>query len=132
MEWIVWDDSLETGLAELDEDHRKLMELINRLADGVTNHRGMAFIMAVFDEFIEHAQRHFAMEERLMAHHDYPKAKHHAAHHAALLEELTDSIEAITPDSAPSVALLDFLEAWLKHHILSLDKEMACAISRSA
>ncbi len=39
------------------------MKIINRLADGVTNHRGMAFIMAVFDEFIEHAQLHFAMEE---------------------------------------------------------------------
>lgn len=131
MEWIVWDDSLKTGHPDLDDDHRKLVELINQLAAGVTNHKGMSYCSKAFDALIEHAHRHFAMEERLMAQHGYPKVGHHAAHHAGLIEELSATLNAVAPGSRPSVALLDFLEAWLKHHILTLDRELAHAILRA-
>lgn len=132
MEWIVWDETLETGHAELDDDHRKLVDLINLLADGVTNHRGTAFCCKAFNALIEHAQRHFAMEERLMARHGYSGADIHAAHHAALIEEvreLSGSLETDGTGSPPSVALLHFLEIWLKHHIVAMDKELANAVS---
>lgn len=132
MEWIVWDDTLETGHAELDDDHKRLVDLINQLADGVTNHKGMEFCGKAFEALIEHTQRHFALEERLMAAHRYSRSEHHKAQHAALfaeVRELTSTFDQPGLASPLSVSLLQFLEVWLKHHILGSDKELADAIS---
>ncbi len=132
MEWIVWDDTMMTGHVGLDEDHRKLVELINQLADGLTNHKGADFCARAFDELLTHAQQHFAMEERLMAEHGYLDAERHTTHHATLFEEVSKlslTIEGIGMGATPSVSLLDFLEAWLKHHIVGLDRGLASALS---
>ncbi|MDT3737373.1 MAG: bacteriohemerythrin [Denitratisoma sp.] len=134
MEWILWDEAMNTGHAGLDEDHRKLVALINRLADGLTHHKGAAFCREAFGQLVEHVQQHFAMEERLMAEHGYLDAERHKAHHATLFEEvrvLSDAIEAIDVGAPPSVSLLDFLEVWLKHHIDGLDRSLAAAIPGS-
>ena len=134
MEWVLWNEAMNTGHAGLDEDHRKLVALINRLADGLTSHKGAAFCRDAFGQLVAHVEQHFAMEERLMAEHGYPDAEHHKAHHATLFEEvrgLSDAIEAISIGASPSVSLLDFLEIWLKHHITGLDRSLAAAIPGS-
>lgn len=40
MDWIVWDEQLRTECPSMDEDHQKLADLINQLADGVTYRKG--------------------------------------------------------------------------------------------
>ena len=126
MDWISWDDTLHTGHAGMDADHRKLAGLFNQLRDAVENGKGKAPCAAVLDELIRHAQAHFEWEQQLMARHRYPKADLHGAEHAMLIRQVLDYRENFDVDSAESrSALMKFPEVWLSFHILFSDKELA-------
>lgn len=126
MHRMTWDDRLATSHAGMARDHRKLVDLVNRLADVMAEGKGKFACCAVLDELCRHTQAHFAMEERLMDAHHYPLAGEHKAEHASLVKQLAKhkcSVEA-GPEEV-SVSLLHFLDFWLTHHILTSDQELA-------
>ncbi len=126
MDWIAWDDTLETGHARMDADHRKLAELFDLLRAAVEHGRGKASCAALIDDIIGHAKTHFEREQRLMAQYRYPKAEQHAAEHAMLIRQALDYRESFDVDSAAAKStLLRFADVWLAFHILFSDKELA-------
>jgi Hemerythrin HHE cation binding domain len=69
---FVWDSQFETGIAEIDRQHLKLVQLINRLgrilvveteADSLTR-----ALFSIFDELANYVEYHFKFEEELMGH----------------------------------------------------------------
>ena len=130
MDWITWDDSLDTGHARMDADHKELAELFNLLRDTVDSGKGKAACAAVLDDIIGHAQTHFELEQRLMTQQRYPKAEQHAAEHAMLIRQALDYRQSFDVDSAASrSALMRFPEVWLAFHILFSDKELAAFLA---
>lgn len=47
-----WDDNFNTGLTEIDEQHRKLVQLLNALASHVAFRKDPEGLKAVFDELV--------------------------------------------------------------------------------
>ena len=90
MDWIAWDDTLDTGHAEMDADHKQLAGLFNRLRDALEGGEAMASCAEVLDDIIRHTRAHFELEQRLMIQHQYPKADQHAAEHAMLIRQAQD------------------------------------------
>jgi hemerythrin-like metal-binding protein len=132
MDWIAWDDTLDTGHARMDAEHKEQAQLFNRLRDAVEGNEGKAACAKVLDGIIGHAKTHFEMEQRLMAQHRYPKAEHHAAEHAMLIHQALDYRESFDVDSAATRAtLMRFPEVWLAYHILFSDKELAAFLART-
>ncbi len=126
MNWIAWDDTLETGHARMDAEHSKLAELFDLLRDAVERGAGMASCAAIIDDIIGHAKTHFELEQRLMAQHRYPKAEQHAAEHAMLIRQALDYRKSFDADSAAAKStLMHFADVWLAFHILFSDKELA-------
>ena len=62
------DSHFLTGLTDVDEQHYRLVELINRFGDalGQTQDEFEAEFVAVFNELIEYTHYHFQEEESLM------------------------------------------------------------------
>ena len=132
MDWIAWDDTLETGDARMDADHKELAELFNLLRDAADGGKGRAACAAILDDIIRHAKAHFELEQRLMAQQRYPKAEQHAAEHAMLIKQALDYRQNFDVDSAASrSALMRFPEVWLAFHILFSDKELAAFLART-
>lgn len=130
---FVWNKRFETGLSSVDEQHRRLFELINRLGDLLM--KGAADeLAAVIGELRTYARFHFADEERLWqqgCRNACLDAKALAAHlrrHAEFIDQLDrlwlrgDSVEA-------AERLYGFLSAWLVYHILGEDRGMAEAVT---
>ena len=69
MESFHWDKHFETGLAEVDKQHRHLVDVINRFGDLLSQLEGVSFkdIETVFNELAEYAQYHFKEEESMMS-----------------------------------------------------------------
>jgi hemerythrin len=133
VDWIPWDNTLKTGHARMDADHKGLAELFNRLADAVETRKGKDFYGGVLDDIIEHTQAHFDMEEQLMDQHHYQKSHQHKAEHAMLLSQVLDYRATFAADAAESpVAVAHFPEVWLAFHILFSDKELAEYLARIA
>ena len=134
MESFRWDKHFETGLAEVDKQHRHLVDMINRFGDLLSQLAGVSFadIETVFHELAEYAQYHFKEEESMMwqAGLDTRFVAHHIQLHTNFLQELTRMREGVTPQKPDAAEpLLKFLTYWLAFHILGIDQSMARQVS---
>jgi hemerythrin-like metal-binding domain len=72
-----WEETLATGLQELDSQNRELLEHIDALLNAESGRRAKEEL-----EFLEAcAERHFAREQRLHEQSGYPQAETHMALH---------------------------------------------------
>ncbi len=130
MDSFVWDKHFVTGLAEVDEQHHHLVDVINQFGALLTQSRGATFddIEKVFGELADYAKYHFKEEESIMdgAGVDQRHGEHHRQEHAKFFEEVAQmhaSISRDNPDTAKP--LLKFLIYWLAYHILGSDQCLA-------
>ena len=118
MALIEWDDSLKLGVAVVDREHERLIGIINRLNDAITQRRGADVISEIMDELIIYTATHFSMEEKYFAQFDYADADEHKREHDALIEKVSafaDELEKATSDSSRAALageLLQFLQIW--------------------
>ena len=133
MKAFLWNQLFITGLEQVDAQHHRLVELINRLGDSLiaANSTDDAALRSVFDELADYARYHFAEEERLQRDSGLPSAyrDRHQLHHAQFIEQLSLMCNARGSSSNPGDALHEFLCAWLAFHILGEDQEMARQIA---
>jgi hemerythrin-like metal-binding protein len=118
MDSLEWDEAWTVGDARLDEQHKGLIGLINKLGSG-------APVPIVLDELQIYVDEHFRDEERMMAAAGYPGIAAHKLQHAAFEEWLEASRQASR--SGEVVGLLrdsisSYLKTWLVNHILVSDK----------
>jgi hemerythrin len=133
MSLMTWDKSLEVGHAGIDSDHKKLVALVNQLADAMAAGQGKEVCGKVLAELASYTKTHFAMEERLMAAHGYPKAAEHKSEHDKLVKEVLDFKAKFDAGSVMlSVSLLNFLKQWLAHHIHESDTALVAGLAQKA
>lgn len=122
MELINWKDEFSVGVVQLDEQHKKLIGMINRLIKDQHELTDPRLIAELLTEMTDYAQEHFRAEEYLMAEYDYDRKRSHEEQHRAFIEKTIAFCNA--SDVGPnilSVALLDYLKTWLIGHILHED-----------
>ena len=125
MNYMKWTPALEVGFAKMDEDHRELIEVLNRLHADLDEGKDQAELAKVLNFLRDYTVGHFQTEEALMIKYNYPAASAHFAAHAELVLNVCDFIvEFRAGRVALNEALLDFLETWLEEHILGLDHEL--------
>lgn len=124
-----WNSNFETGLDIIDQQHQKLVELLNRLASHMAYGSDTLTLNLVFDELADYAVYHFKTEEAVW--HQYlPDDEMTVAHRQTHRSFFTDVLR-IKQDrlGLPSVAVVEevvsFLTHWLAFHILESDKHLA-------
>lgn len=129
MDSFRWDRHFVTGIEEVDEQHRRLVDIINQFGSLLSQHEvDREDIETLFKQLSDYARYHFQEEETMMSevgidkrHFDY----HVKAHHL-FLQEVTFMHEHVTSDYLSSAnKLLSFLIHWLAYHILGIDQNMA-------
>ena len=129
---FVWDRCFETAIASVDDQHRRLVDLINLLADSfvVDAPGGAESIQAVFDQLVDYARNHFSDEEDLMRSEGLAPEyiERHCQAHRDFSTQLGLLWAARKTMREPRELLLDFLVAWLGFHILGEDQAMATQI----
>lgn len=129
MALITWSAMLSVGVTEIDDQHKKLIDLVNQLNDAMHAGKGKEALTPVLAELIRYTQYHFGTEDRLMARHGYKEAPAHKAEHAKFVAEVTAFKAKFDKGNAMlSNELMAFLRDWLSKHILSTDKKFARAL----
>jgi hemerythrin-like metal-binding protein len=130
MNWIGWNEKFATGHRDMDHGHKKLMDLINQLADGMEQNKPKEFCSNTLAQFIEQAGIHFGHEEQMMDRVRYPKATQHKAVHATMLSDvLAFKASYDASDSSEFITLLVVLDSWLKHDIETADRELVAFVA---
>lgn len=124
-----WNENFETGIVVIDGQHRKLVELLNRLASHLAYGEDLQGLNQVFDELTAYALHHFQTEEAVWRKYlpeDEMSAEHHKTHQNFVTEVLKLKGEQdVLPTEAVIEDVVSFLTHWLAFHILEADKHMA-------
>ena len=122
MDVINWRDEFSVGVKEMDDQHKKLIAMINKLISEQKNLTDPKTIADLLTEMTEYAQVHFRAEEYLMAEYDYDqKSLHEKQHHDFIDKTIAFHSASDIGPNILSNALLDYLATWLIGHILKED-----------
>lgn len=123
MALIDWSNDLSVNIKEIDQQHKKLVDLINTLHEAMRVGQGKTALEKILAELIVYTQTHFAYEESLMAKHGYATAAAHKKEHDDLAATVVDTQKQYASGQlVMSVEVLQFLKQWLTKHIQVTDK----------
>ncbi|HMV78898.1 MAG TPA: bacteriohemerythrin [Leptospiraceae bacterium] len=121
---IQWDDTLSVNVDELNEQHKKLIEILNLLYTSTHENKSREVLTEILNSLIQYTVVHFETEEKLMAKTKYPGMEEHIREHELLKQQvLSYNSQYQSESETVSFELLNFLRKWLTNHILRSDKK---------
>lgn len=121
--FMPWSDEFVLGIESIDTQHRWLVEATNRLYDQIeSQHPDTKVVGEILEGLVDYTMNHFILEEDLFNRLGYPETETHKREHDSFTNQAMkllldfDGGEPVTEDT------MEFLKAWLIHHILRVDK----------
>jgi len=121
-----WNDSFSVGLATIDDQHKILFGIINKLNHGIMESRGRQTLGWVLEELVDYAAVHFKTEEDLMRLHSYPDLAEHKGQHDTMNMKLMGFQKRYKAGQEDiSLEVLMELIDWLHEHMGGSDSKLA-------
>ena len=127
MDLIAWNDSMSVGMARVDDQHKKLIAMINELHSAMLEAKGTGVMGRLFEDLAEYTATHFRTEEDLMDSYGYPAAdtEYHKREHAMLVDQVGKlKARFAAGELALSLEVMNFLRDWLTGHIMDTDAKL--------
>ena len=124
---MVWNKSYETGNVEVDNEHKQLFALVQKVIDAAFTNREEK-IETTMNFLADYTIKHFAHEERLMDESSYPESDMHKTQHKNFLTAFVALKERITGETDTLKSSLDINKVivdWLTEHVLGSDRLLA-------
>lgn len=125
-----WDDSLNTGIEVIDNQHKGIVKFINQLHT-VAHENNREVVGSVLMELIDYTVSHFAFEEDLQKKHGYPLAEGHKKVHDSFIKHVDDYKRRYEQGEDIALKLSGELVVWLSSHIKNEDKDYVPYCSKS-
>jgi hemerythrin len=121
-----WGPVPQVGYRDIDDQHMRLVELVNELDDAMRAGKAHDMLEHVLTELVNYTVFHFAFEEELMDRYQVSSTETHKAEHRQLVADVADFATAVRAGTGTvSTDLMAFLRDWLGTHILKTDKALA-------
>jgi len=130
---LEWNDSLNTGIEDIDSQHKELIARLNQLLVSCIDIRNNETVVGYLTFLREYVAYHFAAEERDMTAYAYPGLAAHEAEHEQFkkrVNQLYESVTAHGPTSQIVVSAIRSSGDWLVNHILKTDMAMAAFLKQ--
>jgi hemerythrin len=117
MEKIQWTQSLSIGQPAIDDQHRRLIQLVDAVPDFGNPADG-----SLLHELIDYVSRHFAAEEAFMQRVGYPNLVEHKIVHKSLQRMLMTHKANFDAGKLDVRQFKEFVFRWISEHIMVEDK----------
>ncbi|MDQ7989169.1 MAG: bacteriohemerythrin [Candidatus Dactylopiibacterium sp.] len=129
MSLVKWSNDLLVGNEAIDEDHRNLFNLLERLNADLGSGQINQETQSIVDALREYAESHFAREEACMRKMGYEHYPVHKAEHDRFLSEVCALQSRVARGARTAQLDIDqFLAGWLREHVMVRDMALAAAI----
>ncbi len=119
---MLWQDSFSIKIPEIDDQHRKLIDMINALYRAICSNAGSADRDEIINDMTNYAAHHFRTEETYMRTYNFPDLAAHCAEHRMFSDRIAHLRKrSENADSTLYVEMLHFLKFWLQKHIQETD-----------
>ncbi len=124
VEIMPWKAEYSVGIKQIDEQHKRLVRLLNELHQAMYEGKSREVMTGVLSQLVDYTKSHFATEERLMQGYSFPGYAAHKVEH----DQLTKTVlkfqqDVATGKAVMSIDVLEFLKNWLRNHILGTDQK---------
>lgn len=124
--FILWNESYSVGIKRIDEQHKKLIVILNKLYESFVDQTTGQKLKEIIDELIDYTQYHFKTEEDLFKQSAYPDNDKHIEEHSEFIVKVTRfKTEFEAGKTNLTFQLMNFLRNWLINHIAISDQEYA-------
>lgn len=121
---LKWKDEFNTGVTLMDQQHKRLVELINQLFQCMKDGGDRMLLAEVVDELVNYTVTHFRAEEDVMKKHNYPDLEAHKLVHKNFVDKVAVYAEKLKAgDRLPPAEVYGFLKDWLVSHIEKQDRD---------
>ena len=123
---IQWRDEYATGLASVDEQHKKLIALMADLQVLLKEKSDNPRMGEIIKELVEYTRYHFKEEETIMRAHNYDQLDRHLDLHRQFANEIAQILVSLKAGKdLDLLSLFDLLRNWFINHILREDTKIA-------
>ncbi|MEW6013478.1 MAG: bacteriohemerythrin [Elusimicrobiota bacterium] len=124
MNLIEWNKDYSVGIEKFDSEHKKLIEIINKLNEAMKSGRSKEILNDIISSLIKYTQTHFKSEEDFFKSVNYPEAQTHGNCHRAFVLKVADFEKRFKSNQVGlGVDVMNFLKDWLINHIQKEDKK---------
>ena len=122
--FVQWNDSYSVGVEEIDNDHKKLLGLINKLQTAAHYSSDEAMIDSILNDLVDYTKYHFSKEEDMLKQSDYPHFNEHKLQHEEMIKKVSEFIEEYRIDDSRTIDdVTQYLKSWLINHINGSDQD---------
>ncbi len=126
---LIWTDDFNTGIPEIDKDHKEMLLLLNRCVEA-TNTADQdqdqdQNLNGLFKDLESYTQTHFQREEAIMEACNHPQRHKHEKVHQLLLKEFQQQQLQFDRGEISIYSLLEFISDWLTEHLSIMDRSIA-------
>ncbi len=127
---VRWCDTYSVNVAEIDEQHKKLLDLVNDLHSAIESLADKNELKDMLDELVEFTRTHFSTEEELMKQHGFPELKKHRKEHKLLLRYLVELVDGVSGGKKLYFySDYDVSTDWALIHIIECDKSLGAFLN---
>jgi hemerythrin-like metal-binding protein len=121
--YLKWKPEYSVGIDVIDNDHKKLINLINQFQTASLHSTGDQFERDALNELVDYTVFHFQREEEMLQKNNYPDFDAHKKEHEAMVTKVKTMVEVFNQDKDKVIDdLLDYLKKWLINHINGTDQ----------
>lgn len=117
---LVWVPELDTGIEEIDKQHRRIVEYINRLYE-LRSSPDREALGDVIGEMVDYTLSHFVFEEALIENAGYMFAGPHKKVHELFTRRVAEMQSRFDAGEDIAAELHGMLSRWLFNHIRNED-----------
>lgn len=121
-----WKEEYSVHVPELDEHHKILMDIINRIYDNCLQTDIVDCIGPKIQELVDYSEYHFKAEEDYMQRVEYFESEDHVEQHSTFIFKIRELQQAYADNEMElTKSLIVFLGKWLLHHVFEEDRKYA-------
>ena len=126
MALIEWREEFNTGISEVDHEHKEIVDLINELHEAMGEDASQDEIGRFLGDVFSKISSHFALEETVMRKHNYDEYDDHKSDHEKLLDDLRDIMDDVEEGTGENykTALAESVRDWFVNHFKTKDARL--------
>ncbi len=119
---LTWSDKYSVNVKEIDDQHKKLIALLNELHGAMSVGKGKDAMSAVLKNLIDYTAYHFSTEEKYMQQFNYPGYVYHKGEHSDFVKQVLDFQRKFEAgQTSVTIDVIKFLNGWVTDHIQGTD-----------
>ncbi|NMG50590.1 bacteriohemerythrin [Azoarcus communis] len=122
---VTWQDGYALDLDEIDDQHRMLFDIMNRLWSAIIRRAETVELGGILEDLERYTVLHFTEEETFMRSISYMDFDAHCEQHRRFVDYIIQEKRSALAGRQVSLELIHFLRDWLVNHILVEDKRYA-------